>query len=120
MGTLNFCQLVPRLASPMPLSPSEMVQVEMVEAPPPMGVVGANVTPRVHNGRVKEAEPQPEDASDPVALTPGSPRGPNCGLSREAALDDAMTVPGCSDIVDLGVGVLGLPGYPRAPLHPAR
>jgi hypothetical protein len=34
-------------------------------------------------------------------------------------LDDAMFIFKSSDIMDLGTGVLGLPGYPRAPLQPA-
>jgi hypothetical protein len=29
-----------------------------------------------------------------------------------------MSVPESSDVVDLVIGVLGLSGYPRAPLHP--
>jgi hypothetical protein len=66
LGIPKFCQSVPRLASPMPLSSSEMVRVDvlsvayeegsapgapvrekMAEAPPPVGVAGANETPRV-------------------------------------------------------------------------
>jgi hypothetical protein len=119
LGTLNFHRLVPRPASSMPSSPSEMVQVEMAEAPPLVGAAGASTTPCVDDGRAKEAEPRFEDASGPVALILGSPRGPGYSPSREAALDDVMSVLGSSDIVDLGVGVLGLPGYPQVSLGPA-
>jgi hypothetical protein len=53
-----------------------------------------------------------------VALTPESLRGPSLSPSQEAALGDVMSVPGSSDIMDLGTGELGLPGYPRVPLRP--
>jgi hypothetical protein len=90
----------------------------MAEAPPSKGAACANVTLRVDSGHAKEAEPRPEDASSPVALTLRSPRGPYCNPSQEASLDDAMSVPESSDVVDLVIGVLGLSGYPRAPLQP--
>jgi hypothetical protein len=90
----------------------------MAKTPPLVEAVDANVTPRVDGGHTKEAKPRLEDASCPTALTPRSPRGPGCSLTQEAALDDAMSIPGSSYIVDLGAGVLGLSGYPRAPLQP--
>jgi hypothetical protein len=138
LGTLNFHQSVPRPASPMPSSPSEMVQVDvsrytyeeglasgappwemMVEAPPPVGAVGANMAPRVHGGHVKDAGPRPEDAPGLVALTLRFLMGPGFSLSWEAALDDVMSIPESSDIADLRKGVLGLPRFNRAPLRPA-
>jgi hypothetical protein len=60
---------------------------------------------------VKETEPRPEYSPGPVALTPGSPRGPGFSPSWKAALDDVMSIPESSDIADLGTGELGLPGY---------
>jgi hypothetical protein len=84
----------------------------MVEAPPLVGVAGANMTPHVDDGRVKEAEHRPEDEPSLVALTLRSLRGPGFSLSQEASLDDVMSIPGFSDITDLGIRELGLPGYP--------
>jgi hypothetical protein len=46
-----------------------------------------------------------------ATLTPGSPRGPGFSPPREDASDDKISVPGSFDIVDLGTGELGLPGY---------
>jgi hypothetical protein len=89
-----------------------LTQEKTAEAPPLVGVAGANATPHVDNGRVKEAEHRPEDVPGPVALTLRSLRGPGFSLSREASLDDVMSVPGFSDITDLGTGELGLLGYP--------
>jgi hypothetical protein len=118
LGTLNFHRSVPRPTSPMPSSPREMVPVETVEAPPLVGAVGASATLHVDDGCAKEAEPQLKDASDPAALTPRSPRGPCCSPSQEATLDEAMSIPKSSNIVNLGARVLGLSGYPRMPLQP--
>jgi hypothetical protein len=82
------------------------------------GVAGANVMPCVEGDRVKEIEPRPEDAAIPAALALRPPRGPGCSSSREATLDDAIAIPGSSDVVDVATRVLGLPGYPRASLQP--
>jgi hypothetical protein len=100
----------------MPSSPSETVRVEvfraaydeesapgvpvqekMMEASATTAAAGASVSPRSDDSRANEAEPQPEDAPGRAALTLGS-----------------------FDIVDLGNGELGLQGYYRAPLPPAR
>jgi hypothetical protein len=75
-----------------------------------MGAVGNN------GGRANGAESWPDDAPGQAALIPGTSKVPGFSLSREAALDDAMVVPGSFDIVDLGIGELGLLGYPHAPL----
>jgi hypothetical protein len=83
------------------------------------GATGANTTPRVDGGRAKEAEPRPEDAPSPVALTPGSPRGSGSSPSWETALDVVMSILGSSNIVNLGTGELELSGYPRVRLRPA-
>jgi hypothetical protein len=83
-----------------------------IEASPPVGAAGANMTPRVDSGCVKEAELQPEDAPGPVTLTPRSPRGPGFDPSQEAILDDVMSIPGSFDVTDLGTGELGLAGIP--------
>jgi hypothetical protein len=75
LGTLNFCQSVPRAASPTPLPISETVWVEalrascngetvpvalawgkMAEAPTLIGVVGADVSSCPGGGRVNEAD----------------------------------------------------------------
>jgi hypothetical protein len=77
LGTLNFNQSVPRPTSAMSSSPSKMMRVETAKAPPLVGVSGASMTPHVDGNRAKEVEPRSEHASCPVALTPGSPRGPS-------------------------------------------
>jgi hypothetical protein len=77
--------------------PGVPVQEKMMEAPATIVAAGANVSPRSDDSRANEAEPQPEDAPGRAALTLGS-----------------------FDIVDLGNGELGLQGYYRAPLPPAR
>jgi hypothetical protein len=91
---------------------------KMVEVPALMGVVGANVSPRVDGGHVNGAEPRLDDAPGRAALTPGTSKGPSFSASREATLDDVTSVPGSFDIVDLGTGEPGLLRYPRAPLLP--
>jgi hypothetical protein len=93
-------------------APGASTWEKMIEAPPLVGVAGANATPHIDSGHAKEAEPQLEDVPGPVALTLGSPRGPSFNPSREAALDDVTFIPRSSDIADLGTGELGLPGYP--------
>jgi hypothetical protein len=69
---------------------------------------------------VNKLEPQPEDAHDGDALAPGSPMSPDFHPPGGAALGDAISAPGSSDIVDLGSNELGLPCYPRVPPLPAR
>jgi hypothetical protein len=101
------------------LAPGAPARDKMVEAPPPVGVVGANATPCIDGGRAKEVEPRSEDAPGLVALTTGSLRGPSFGTSWEAILDDFMSIPRSSDILDLGIGDLGLSRFPRASLRPA-
>jgi hypothetical protein len=54
-----------------------------------------------------------KDTPGEATLTPGSPRGPGFSPPREDASDDKISVPGSFDIVDLGTGELGLPGYPE-------
>jgi hypothetical protein len=82
------------------------------------GMASANVSLRVDGDRVNGVEPWPEDAPNRATLTPSTSEGPGFSPSREATLDDVMSIPGSFDIVDLGTGEPGLPGYPRAPLLP--
>jgi hypothetical protein len=46
-----------------------------------------------------------------VILTPGSLRGSDFSPSREAILDDVMSIPESSDVADLGTMELGLSGF---------
>jgi hypothetical protein len=85
---------------------------------PSLVVAAADATPRVGGSCVKEAEPWPDDVPSPVILTPWSLRGSGFSPSQEAILDDVMSIPESSYIVDLGIGELELPGFPRAPLRP--
>jgi hypothetical protein len=129
LGTLNFHQSVPRPAPPTSSPPSEMVWVEvprvayveesalgapvrekMAEALARMGAVGANVSLCTDGGRMNGAEPQPEDAPSRATLIPGTSKGPS--FSQCITLNDATPIPRSFDIVDLGTGEPGLPGYP--------
>jgi hypothetical protein len=78
---------------------------------PSLVVAGADATPWVGSSCEKEAEPQPEDALGSVILTPGSLRGSDFSPSREAILDDVMSIPESSDVADLGTMELGLSGF---------
>jgi hypothetical protein len=91
-----------------------------VTAPVPVEAAGANVTPCVDDGRVNEVEPRPEDAPDGAALIPESSWGPCFSPPHDTTSDGVGSAPGSFDIVNLGVGELGLPGCPRAQLLPAR
>jgi hypothetical protein len=93
--------------------PGAPVWEKMVEVLALMGTAGANVSPCPDGGHTNGAEAQPEDVLGRIALTLGSLKGPGFSPSREATLDDVMSVPGSFDIVDLGAGAVG---YPRAPL----
>jgi hypothetical protein len=131
LGTLNFHRLVPRPAPPTSSPPSEMVRVEvprvayveesalgapvrekMAEALARIRAVGANASLCTDGGRMNGAEPQPEDAPSWATLIPGTSKGPSFSLSREATFNDATPIPRSFDIVDLGTGEPGLPGYP--------
>jgi hypothetical protein len=122
---------------PLSLSHGEIVQVEVkraaqkegstlgapiqektTEVPVPVEAVGAKVTPRVDGGRANEAEPRPEDTPGGAAFIPGSPVGLGFCPPRGITSDNVMSAPGSFDVVDLGGGELGLPGYPRVPLLP--
>jgi hypothetical protein len=91
----------------------------MAEAPALKGVTGVKASPCIDGSHVNGVEPQPKNVPGQGALTPVSLRGPGFSPSREAASDDVMSVPGSFNIVDLGTGEVGLPGFPRAPLLPA-
>jgi hypothetical protein len=137
LGTLNFHQPVPRIAHPTSSSLSETVQVEvlrvayveettpgalvwekMVEAPTLMGEAGANMSLRANGDRVNGVEPRPKDVPGRATLIPRTSKGPGFSPSWETALDDVTSVPRSFDIVDLGIGEPGLPGYPWAHFFP--
>jgi hypothetical protein len=109
---------VPRVAYEEESTLGVLVWAKMVEAPTWMGVVNVNMSPCTNGGQVNGAEPQHEDALGQVALIPETSKGPDFSPSWEATLDDATLVPGSFNIVDLGTGEPGLPGYPRVPLLP--
>jgi hypothetical protein len=90
-----------------------LTREEMVEAPTLMGVVGANVSSCVGDGRANEVEPQSVGMPDRATLTPESLRKPGFSPSWEATLDDIPSIPGSFDIVDLVNRLLGLSGYPE-------
>jgi hypothetical protein len=92
---------------------------KIAEAPIPVEVAGANMTPGVDSGRVNEVEPRLEDTPDGAAIIPGSPRGPGFSPPRETFSDGVGSTLGSFDTVDLGAGELGLPGSPRVLLLPA-
>jgi hypothetical protein len=82
----------PRAADAKEMAPGVPVHEKIVEAPTLMGAL--------------------DDALSRAALTPGTMKGPSFNPSWEAALDDVTSVPVSFDIVDLGTGEPGLPGYP--------
>jgi hypothetical protein len=88
---------------------------KMMEALALMATIGTNASLPVGGIRMNGAEPQSVHEPGLVALTPGSSRELSLSSSCKATLDDAPSVPRSLDIVDLGNGELGLPGYPRAP-----
>jgi hypothetical protein len=79
-----------------------------VEPPVLIGVIGDSMSLHARAGRANEARPQAIDSPGRASLTPGSSREPNPNLSREAFVGDIPSAPGCSDVVDLGNGELGL------------
>jgi hypothetical protein len=83
-----------------------LVREKMVEAPTWMGAVNVNMSPCANY------------APGQVALIPETSKGHNFSPSWEASLDDATLVLGSFNVVDLGIGEPGLPGYPRVPLLP--
>jgi hypothetical protein len=84
-----------------------------------MGVTGVGVSSRVGGGCANEARPQSVGAPGRAASTLRSSGDTNFGLSWDAAMGDAPSIPGSSDIMDLGNGELVLPGFPRLLLLPA-
>jgi hypothetical protein len=71
---------------------------------------GASMTPCIDGGHANEVEPRLEDTPNGATLIPGGGEGGHFGRCDIRS--------GSFDNVDLGAGVLGLPGYPRAPLLP--
>jgi hypothetical protein len=74
-----------------------------------MGAVGANVSPHADDGSANGVEPQFEDAPDRATLIPGTSKGPGFSLSWDDTSDDATSVPGSFDIVDVGTEAAKIP-----------
>jgi hypothetical protein len=83
-----------------------------------MEAADADAVPCIDGDYVNEAEPRPEDAPGGDSSALRSLRGPGSCPPRAIAPGDATPAPGSSNIVDLGVNELELPGYPRAPPLP--
>jgi hypothetical protein len=79
---------------------------------------GAVQESRTYGGQANDTRPQSVGAPGLAALTVGSSEDTGFSPSLEATVGDAPSVPGSSDIVDLGNAELWLPGFPRLPLLP--
>jgi hypothetical protein len=128
VGDFELSLVDPSTHATPPLSVREMVQVEVSrEAHEEGSVLGETVREKVADASVPMGaaggphalmEPGPEDALGEVALASGSLRGSGFSSPRGAASDHVMSIPESFNIMDLGIGELGLSGYLGAPLLP--
>jgi hypothetical protein len=99
--------------------PGALASEKMVEAPAQTRAIGADTSLCASDSHMNGAEPWSAGAPARTAL-PLEPSGEtDLSPSQEAVFDDVSSVPGSFDIVDLGIGKLGLLRYPQVPPLPA-
>jgi hypothetical protein len=84
-----------------------------------MGAANIDVTPCTDDGHANGTGPRPKDAPGEADVAPDSLMRYGFSPPQGAASNDVTSVPGSIDIVGLGIGRLGLLGYPQVPLLPA-